>query len=108
MIKRISATLLFGLFGFPSLLLADRAREWLCLHIAGACRVPDHVCPIDVCTPDTAKSIALAGFYFGPAIVFAISAALFSRRRHPLVAWLVLLAALMTAHSVIAFALTSL
>lgn len=107
MIKRVSVTLIFGLLGFPSLLLADRMREWLCLHIAGACRVPDHVCPIDVCTPDNARSIALVGFYFGPAVVFAVSAALFSRRQHPFISWLALLAGLTTVHSAIAFAIIS-
>jgi peptidoglycan/LPS O-acetylase OafA/YrhL len=101
MIRRTGASLIFALLGFVSLVVADQARQWLCAHLLGGCVQTAGSCPIDVCVPDTRQSVLRIAVYFGPAVVFGVSAFLFGRRPRRVHAWLALLAGLVVAHALI-------
>lgn len=105
--RRVGIALVFALLGFVSLLLVDDLLTWLCAHVPGLCGRYSGQCPgIDVCTPDALKSVLLACVYFGPAVAFAATALLFSRRPRTWLAWLALPFVLFAAHAVVMFALT--
>ena len=99
MMRRFGPPLLFALFGFVSLVVADSRREWLCLHLLNGCVEASGSCPIDVCIPNARQSLLRIGVYFGPAVVFGMSAFLFARRPRPVQAWLALLAGLVVLHA---------
>ncbi|MDB0544215.1 hypothetical protein LBW62_23485 [Ralstonia solanacearum] len=102
MIRRVGIALLFAVFGFLSLLVADAVHTWLCAHIANFCRPPTGPCPgIDTCSQGVWGSALLGVIYLGPAVVFATSAFLFNARRRPLLAWAALLVGLTVLHALI-------
>ncbi|AYB63567.1 hypothetical protein C2124_20740 (plasmid) [Ralstonia solanacearum] len=93
---------MFAVFGFLSLLVADGVHAWLCAHIAHFCRPHAGPCPgIDTCSQGVWASALLGAIYLGPAVVFAVSAFLFSARRRPLLAWVALLVGLTVLHALI-------
>jgi hypothetical protein len=98
-VKRFGAVLLFALFGFVSLLVADKVGQLLCAHLFGCGRAS--ACPIDVCEGDARLNALRLAVWVGPAVVFGASAFVFAGRQRPLAAWAVLLATLMAAHAVI-------
>jgi hypothetical protein len=104
LVKRVAAGLLFAPLGFVSLVMADRLGQWLCAHVVG-CRQAVNPCPIDVCAGDARLNMLRVVVWIGPAVVFGTSAFLFSGRQRPLGAWLVLLTALVIAHTLIMTAL---
>lgn len=87
------------MLGLPSLLVADLVSQWLCARLF-ACAKPLN-CPIDLCYGDARLNMLRLAIWAGPPIVFGCSALAFSARRRPFLAWLSLLAALVTAHSLI-------
>lgn len=97
--KRLSLVLLFAVFGFVSLVLADNVSQLLCRHLF-VC-VHASACPIDVCEGDARLNAMRLAVWVGPAIVFGTSAFMFGGRHRSLAAWLVLLTALMIAHAVV-------
>jgi hypothetical protein len=95
-VKRLGAGLVFALFGFVSLVVADKVGELLCAHLF-ACRRAS-ACPIDVCEGDARLNALRLAVWVGPAVVFGASAFVFAGRPRPLAAWMALLATLVVAH----------
>jgi hypothetical protein len=99
MIKRVGLSLVFGLLGFVSLVVADTVSQLLCAYLSGCSRAS--ACPIDVCEGDARLNALRLAVWVGPAVVFGASAFVFAGRQRPLAAWLVLLAALVVAHALV-------
>jgi hypothetical protein len=99
MIKRIGFSLVFGLLGFVSLVVADTVCQLLCAYLSGCGRA--RACAIDVCEGDARLNALRLAVWVGPAVVFGASAFVFAGRQRPLAAWLVLLAALVVAHALV-------
>ena len=105
MMRRVGVTLVFAMLGLISLLLADAAHSWLCLHVSGFCRQASGPCPdIDVCTPGALRSLVLFAVYFGPSIVFGMAGFFFSKKPRSAFAWGALLVGLVSIHSVMMIA----
>jgi hypothetical protein len=97
--RRAGAVVLFALFGFVSLVVADTVSQLLCAYPASCGRAI--ACPIDVCEGDARLNALRLAVWVGPVVVFGASAFVFAGQRRPLAAWLVLLAGLMGAHALV-------
>jgi hypothetical protein len=102
-VKRVGTGLMFALFGFVSLIVADKVGQLLCAHL-GDCRRASDACPIDVCEGDVRLNLLRIAVWMGPAVVFGTSVFMFGGQQRPLTAWLTLLATLVVAHAVIMIA----
>lgn len=71
--------------------------QLLCAHLFGCSR--KSACPINVCEGDARLSALRLAVCGGPAVVFEVCAFVLAGRQRPLVAWLLLLAALVVAHA---------
>lgn len=98
-VKRLAIGLVFALLGFASLVVTDLASQWLCARLLTCAAALN--CPIDVCEGDARLTILRLAVWVGPAIVFGVSAFVFSGRERSLPAWLGLLTALVAAHTLI-------
>lgn len=98
-VKRLATVIVFSLLGLISLVIGDVVSQWLCARLF-ACGAAIE-CPIDVCEGDVHLTVLRLAVWIGPAVVFGISAFLFSGRRRSRYAWMGLLASLMVAHSLI-------
>ena len=102
MIRRYGIALLFAVLGVVSLLVVGLVDARLCDLFPAL-----QLCRSGGCGLDCSQSWSLAEqiraflFYFGPSIVFASAAYIFSKRPHRTSAWTAFVASLVAVHSVV-------
>lgn len=103
MIRRLGAAILFAILGFASfLIVVNSLLEWVCGRFKSYCPINTGQCPgIDVCIESFWHAAFVFAVWLGPALVFATTAFIFSKRRRPFGAWITLAIGLAVAHSMV-------